>query len=222
VAANGISKIGSANTAALHQIVRSDVPDAPVVVNSIDPNTNESVPALRVGLGEIWVVFSKPLDTATLTNATIHANDSATGQAITDLTFGYERRVLSDGTVQSVLKIFSPSHFNGASGVTLSFADGTTMPWITDGTGSRSALLDYNQDGIREPDPFGTPVTGGTLVIGPPSNDNFVNAMVLSGTDIVVHGSNVNATIEAAEGYIMTSGTSSGRFFGSFAGSRRR
>jgi hypothetical protein len=200
VAANGISKIGSAaNTRDLKLIVRKDPAGAPVIVLANDPVTMEPVPIVRVNESELQVVFSEPLDTTTLNSSTIQVVDNATDQPITDLTFGYERQTAADGSIQSVLKIFSSSHFNDATNLTIFFADGTAQPWITDGTGNRSALLDYNQDGTSEPDLFGTPFVGGVRHVGVP-NDYFAQATPIEGYPVTgIQGNNQNATMEPDE-----------------------
>lgn len=120
----------------------------------------------RVSTDEIRVAFDQPLDTATINTTTVQVTNTATGDAITDVTFAYIRQTAADGTIQSVLRILSASGFGGATSVTVTLPGSAAPPVLTDVTGPRSALLDYNQDGVYEMDPFGTQVQTQVVVIG--------------------------------------------------------
>lgn len=201
VASNGISKVSTpATTANLHQITRSDAPGAPTVVSSFDVATQQFVAQVsRFSLGELHILFSEPLDTASLNDDTIQVFDSATGVRITGLTFSSIRQAADDGSIQTLVTVSSSTLFNGSTGLVIQLLGQPGLPTITDISGTRSSLLDYNQDGVNEFDPFGTQFVSRSFVIGPPVNDNQANATVITGFPASVVGTNVNATAEAGE-----------------------
>jgi hypothetical protein len=197
VAANGITKVSTtANTVNLKRIVRTDPPGAPAVVA-----------ITHVSNGEVDVVFSEPVDTVTLNSSTIQVYDVITGAPVTDVSFSYRRQTADDGSIQGVLQINANSKdnpFGGASQLRVVLLGGATAPTIMDITGPRSALLDYNQDGVTELDPFGTQFAGYSAIAGAPVNDNIANATTITGfpnatQSIMLEGSNINATVETNE-----------------------
>jgi hypothetical protein len=200
--ADSIGKVTDPTGSLLTQIVRDDPPGAPQVAQTIDPTTLLPVPAITFKGGEIRIIFDQPFDTSTISMATVSVTDTSTGNAITDLTFGYFRQTAPDGSTQGVLRIFSNSNFGGATGVTVTLHGGVTAPTIADITGLRSALLDYNQDGVNDPagDPFGTTIPGLSAIVGPPTNDKLANAITITGFPTTFSGgTNINATAEASE-----------------------
>ncbi len=202
IAADSISKVNA--TGDLQQLLRNDPPGAPVIVTSTDPTTGAIIPGIqRFGPGEIRITFDEPLDTSTINSSTISVVDPGTGTQITDLTFNYLTQTAADGSTQGVIQIISPSNFGGAGELRVTLKGGIAAPTIADQTGLRSALLDYNQDGVLDPtgDPFGTTLLATTqlLDVGAPLNDNFNSATIIAGLPILVQGTNVNATLETGE-----------------------
>ncbi len=106
VAADGIGKVTAAG--ALQQQVRGRPVGAPQVAIEPDPQSQALTPqVLRVSAEEIDIVFNQPIDSASINSSTIQAIDNVSGNAITDLTFGYKTQVAADGSIQGVAEIFS-------------------------------------------------------------------------------------------------------------------
>ncbi len=102
----------------------------------------------------IEVVFNKPVATSTLTSQNIIVTD-VDGNLLKGLTYGYVTRLGPDGfTEQFVLQI---TDVNGFPSTTI--VDLVGGPGITDRTGLRSSLLDFNQDGTLDANgnPFAPP-----------------------------------------------------------------
>jgi hypothetical protein len=154
VAADGIAKL-KANSA-LQQAVLVDPVGAPTIV--ANPDTGEL--GIRFLPGEVRIVFNEPLDTATLTPQSVVVRDS--GNNLINVTLAYTTQKAADGSTEGVLRILNPTSFGNVASLQITL-DGT----IADGTGSRAALFDFDQD--RTPDgsgdPFGTFVTPQTFTV---------------------------------------------------------
>jgi hypothetical protein len=154
VAADGIAKL-KANSA-LQQAVLVDPVGAPTIV--ANPDTGEL--GIRFLPGEVRIVFNEPLDTATLTPQSVVVRDG--GNNLINVTLAYTTQKAADGSTEGVLRILNPTSFGNVASLQITL-DGT----IADGTGSRAALFDFDQD--RTPDgsgdPFGTFVTPQTFTV---------------------------------------------------------
>jgi hypothetical protein len=188
----------------LLRVVRTDPPGAPLVTSQLDASTQLPVTqVLRVSPGEIDITFNEPIDSSTLSTASIAVEDLSRGTDISGLTFGYFNVTAPDGSVQGVIRIFSALNFGGATSVKITLQGGVNSNSIADRTGLRSALFDYNQDGVPDVqgDPFGTTIGAGQsfTILGIPTNDDFANAIGLSGSPLNVTGNNSNATLQISE-----------------------
>jgi hypothetical protein len=162
IAADGITKLTA--TGDLQQVVLNDPIGAPTPVTIFDDLGNPIPDITRFSPSEIRIVFTEPLDTATLTSLAFSVLNGVT--PINDLTFGYTTQLAGDGSTEGVVRIFSASNFgNAVAGqLTVTIAGGLTL---TDRTGLRSALLDFNQDGVPDVggDPYGTTATTQTVTL---------------------------------------------------------
>ena len=124
------------------------------------------------------------------------------GAQVSDVVFGYFTQIAADGSTEGVLLITSASDFSGSSQLKIFLQGGISAPTITDRTGLRSSLLDFNQDGTRDAsgDPFGTTLASTqNFLVGAPNNDNFDSAYVITSLPASLTGNNIGATNEVGE-----------------------
>lgn len=145
-------------SAIIPQVTLSDPTGAPdVAVNSKGTSL-----VTRLSASQISVTFSEPVDTATLSRTTITVKSGA--KTFQNLNFSYRTQTANDGSVQGVLIISEPNNFDDpgmANSLTVILQGGAATPavvptTITDRTGLRSALYNFNQDGVTLGDPFGS------------------------------------------------------------------
>jgi hypothetical protein len=194
VAADGIGTITPGpNISNLVQKVLSDPVGAPQIVTqgtTTDPLTLQptNILAKFISPSEIDIVFSEPLNTATLNSANINGlavetvttgggPGTVTGTttlAAADITFGYTTQRAPDGSIQGVLRIMSASDFNNAStnanaNTTFIVTMNINGNGILDRSGSRSALGNFQQPGSSTlnltNDPYGTVLSGGAQTV---------------------------------------------------------
>jgi hypothetical protein len=141
-AANGIGKInGGLN---LNEVILNNPEGQLQLAN--DPVTGLPL-ATRVSATELQVAFNKPVDTSTLTAANISVINAGTGLPVPGVTFSYSSGVASDG----ITKLYF-----------LTITDNSTFPALvtlvirnlSDNFGTRTSLLDFNQDGVLTNNPF--------------------------------------------------------------------
>ena len=81
----------------------------------------------------------------------------ANGNAITNVTYKFFIQNIGNGVQQGILRILSLTTFPSPTSVHLSN--------ISDHVGPRSALQDFNQDGIVTGNPFGLPFSPVTAIV---------------------------------------------------------
>ncbi len=142
VASNGIGKV--VNGVNLTQAV-VNTPTGQLAV-ATDPTTGTALIS-RASSTEILIAFNKPIDTSTLTAANISVIDTSTGDAVSGITIGYYAGFGTDGvTKEYFVSLVSTSSL--PSSIQLIIRN------LTDNFGTRTALLDFNQDGIDTTNPF--------------------------------------------------------------------
>ena len=142
VADNGIGAV-TGGVSLVQSVI--DVPAGQLAVAN-DPTTGAPV-ITRISATEILVGFNKPINTSTINSDNISVIDPATGEPVPNITFGYSVGAASDGVTKEFL---------------ISINDSTPLPApvslvirnLGDNFGTRTALLDFNQDGINTTNPF--------------------------------------------------------------------
>ncbi|MEI8196873.1 MAG: hypothetical protein WCI73_13315, partial [Phycisphaerae bacterium] len=154
-------------TPVLAAVIQSVVLNDPTGAPQIAQGSLGAILVTRLSASQISVTFTEPVDTATLSRSTITVDDGGTpAKTFRNTTFSYSTKTASDGSVQGVLIISDANNFDDPTmathlRVTLQgglAAPATTPTTITDRTGLRSALYDFNQNGSPDVngDPFGS------------------------------------------------------------------
>ena len=135
VAADGISNIPAA--VFLRQRVLNN-PTGQLAIIGVGRTSNE----------QINIGFSKLIDTSTI-NATNFQVTDANGNPVPGVSFQYFTQAVGGGVTQGVVRILSGTAF--PTPVTIRISN------VRDRVGPRSALNDFNQDGVVTGNPFAPP-----------------------------------------------------------------
>ena len=157
VFAGGVNQVGGSVVVAADSI--SGVAATPYLNQRVLNNPTGQLAVIgitRINNGEIDVGFNKPIDTGSITDANFIITDSS-GNALSGITFSYYIQTLGNGVTQGVVQIFRDVAFPSPTIVTIN--------GVTDRVGPRSALQDFNQDGVVTGNPFAPALVPATYTL---------------------------------------------------------